>query len=77
MNPATGEQIAEVVFASVVDVDRAVAAAEAASQEWRSTALSRRSEILFHFRDLIAQNRQQLVEIISRENGKTMGDAQG
>jgi malonate-semialdehyde dehydrogenase (acetylating) / methylmalonate-semialdehyde dehydrogenase len=77
MNPATGEQIAEVGFASAADVDRAVASAKAAAQEWRLTALSRRAEILFRFRDLIVQHKQELAEIISRENGKTMSDAMG
>jgi malonate-semialdehyde dehydrogenase (acetylating)/methylmalonate-semialdehyde dehydrogenase len=76
MNPATGKQIAEVGFASVGDVDRAVASAKAAYPEWRATALSRRAEIFFRFRELIAQNKQ-IAEIVSRENGKTMADAHG
>ena len=77
LNPATGELIAEVGFASVADVDRAVASAKAAFPEWRATALSRRAEIFFRFRELIAQNKQQIAEIVSRENGKTMADAHG
>jgi malonate-semialdehyde dehydrogenase (acetylating) / methylmalonate-semialdehyde dehydrogenase len=77
MNPATGEVIAEVGYAGAADVDRAVASAKAASREWRSTSLSRRAEILFRFRDLIAQNKQELAQIISRENGKTVPDALG
>ena len=76
-NPATGETIAEVGFAGVEDVDRAVASAKAAAIEWRSTPLSRRAEIMFSLRDLIARNRSRLAEIISRENGKTMADALG
>lgn len=77
MNPATGEVIAEVGFATAAEVDRAVASAKAAAREWRATSLSRRAEILFRFHELLAQNRQQLAAIISRENGKTMADAQG
>ena len=41
-NPATGEQQAEVDFASVDEVDAAVAAAAAAFPAWRATSLSRR-----------------------------------
>ena len=59
MNPATGEQIAEVGFASAADVDRAVAAAKAAAHDWRATPLSRRAEILFRFRDLIVAASQR------------------
>lgn len=77
MNPATGEQIAQVGFASVADVDCAAASAKAAAQDWRATPLSRRAEILFRFRDLIVQRRQELAAILSRENGKTMADAYG
>jgi malonate-semialdehyde dehydrogenase (acetylating) / methylmalonate-semialdehyde dehydrogenase len=76
-NPATGEIVAEVGFANVDDVNRAVAAAKAAAIEWRSTPLSRRAEVMFHLRDLIVQNRTRLAEIISTENGKTMSDALG
>ena len=76
-NPATGEIIAEVGFAGVEDVDRAVAAAKAAAAEWRSTPLSRRAEVLFNLRNLIAEHRNQLATFISLENGKTMADALG
>jgi malonate-semialdehyde dehydrogenase (acetylating)/methylmalonate-semialdehyde dehydrogenase len=76
-NPATGETIAEVGFASVADVDRAVASAKAASVDWRSTPLSRRAEVLFRLRELIVENRVKLAEIVSLENGKTKADALG
>jgi len=76
-NPATGEIVAEVGFASIEDVDRAVASAKAAAVEWRSTPLSRRAEVMFQFRDLIVRNRGRLAEVISRENGKTIADALG
>src|ERR1700677_931810 len=76
-NPATGDIIADVGFACIADVDRAVAAAKAAANEWRSTPLSRRAEVMFHLRDLIVHNRTRLAEIISLENGKTIADALG
>jgi malonate-semialdehyde dehydrogenase (acetylating)/methylmalonate-semialdehyde dehydrogenase len=76
-NPATGEVVAEVGFASIEDVDCAVAAAKVAAIDWRSTPLSRRAEVMFQLRDLIVQNRKRLAEIISTENGKTMADALG
>ena len=42
-NPATGEAQAKVDFASVEEVDQAVAAAALAFPKWRATALSRRA----------------------------------
>jgi len=76
-NPATGEQTAEVKFATTDDVDHAVAVAKAAFPAWRATPLSRRAEILFKLRSLIDANRNRLAEIISAENGKTIADARG
>ncbi len=76
-NPATGETIAEVGFASAADVDRAVAAAKHAQQDWRSVPLSGRAEVLFKLRELIVQNRTRIAELLTRENGKTNADAMG
>ena len=45
-NPATGEQAASVDFASVAEVDAAVASAKAASEGWRATGLGRRAEVM-------------------------------
>ena len=76
-NPATGKPFAQVNFASAEDVDAAVAAAKAAFPAWRATSLSQRSEILFKLRALLEQNRERLAELLSTENGKTLGDARG
>jgi len=77
VNPATGAPIAEIGFASVEDVDRAVASAKAAAVEWRATPLSKRAEVMFRLRNLIVENRHRLAEVISLENGKTIPDALG
>jgi malonate-semialdehyde dehydrogenase (acetylating) / methylmalonate-semialdehyde dehydrogenase len=76
-NPATGETLAQVPFATIEEVDRAVAAAEAAFPGWRATPLSRRSEIMFKLRGLVDANRRRLAEMITLENGKTLNDALG
>ncbi len=76
-NPATGETTGQVAFASREEVDQAVSAAKAAFVSWRSTPLSRRAEVMFRLRDLIAQNRQRIAEVLTRENGKTTSDAMG
>jgi malonate-semialdehyde dehydrogenase (acetylating) / methylmalonate-semialdehyde dehydrogenase len=76
-NPATGAVIAEVGFASVEDVDHAVAAAKDAAVTWRATPLSRRAEVMFRLRSLIVENRGRLAQTISQENGKTIADAIG
>ena len=76
-NPATAEQQASVDFASVEDVDLAVAAAKQAFHGWRATPLSRRAEVLFKLRELVDANRRGIAELITLEHGKTLPDAMG
>ena len=76
-NPASGKTQALVDFASVAEVDHAVAAARSAFPAWRATALSRRAETMFKLRDLIDSNRRRIAEAITMEHGKTIADAMG
>jgi malonate-semialdehyde dehydrogenase (acetylating) / methylmalonate-semialdehyde dehydrogenase len=76
-NPATGEQTGEVPFASVADVDRAVAAAKAAAAGWARTGIGRRATVLFKFRELAARRADDLARCIVREHGKVLADARG
>jgi malonate-semialdehyde dehydrogenase (acetylating)/methylmalonate-semialdehyde dehydrogenase len=76
-NPATGAQQAEVLLAETSDVDAAVAAAKAAFEDWGQASLSKRTKILFSFRELVNANVSALAEIISDEHGKVLSDAAG
>ena len=76
-DPATGEQTAEVVLATVADVDQAVAAAVKAFDSWRDTSLTARSRILFSFRELADRHRDDLARLITAEHGKVLEDARG
>ena len=76
-NPATGLQSGDVDLASAAEVDAAVASAKAAAKEWRSTSLSRRSGVLFAFRELVHNGADELAKIITAEHGKVLADAQG
>jgi len=77
MDPATGSVIGNVEFANVDEVDAAVAAAKDAFAEWRATPLSRRAETMFKLRSLVDTHRNDIAQILSRENGKTLADALG
>jgi malonate-semialdehyde dehydrogenase (acetylating)/methylmalonate-semialdehyde dehydrogenase len=74
-NPATGHQTGEVCFASAAEVDLAVEAARAAFPAWRDLSLSRRTEIFFAIRHLVATHRDELARIITSEHGKVVSDA--
>jgi malonate-semialdehyde dehydrogenase (acetylating)/methylmalonate-semialdehyde dehydrogenase len=76
-NPATGEVIRHVPFASAADVDRAVAAARDALPAWRKAPPLRRARILMRFRELLEAAKPDLRRIITQEHGKTLVDAEG
>jgi malonate-semialdehyde dehydrogenase (acetylating) / methylmalonate-semialdehyde dehydrogenase len=76
-NPATGEQTGEVTFASVEDVDRAVATATEAHTTWRHWSLSKRAELFFRIYQLLDENREELARLLTAEHGKVLSDALG
>ncbi len=76
-DPATGQQQAEVVLATQADVDEAVRTARVAFAEWSQSSLSRRTKILFSFRELVNRRTGELATVISDEHGKTVADATG
>jgi malonate-semialdehyde dehydrogenase (acetylating)/methylmalonate-semialdehyde dehydrogenase len=76
-DPATGQVAKHVDFASVDEVDRAVAAATAAFPAWRATSLSKRTEILFRIRNLVDTRRKELAALLTAEHGKVPSDALG
>ncbi len=76
-DPATGRERARVAFASVEETDQAVAAARRAFAEWRDSSLTKRTQTLFRFRNLLEDARDELAEIIAGEHGKTRPDARG
>ncbi len=76
-NPATGEQQAEVVLGSVGDVEAAVAAAREAFAEWSQASLSKRTKVIFAFREILNAGVGELAGAITDEHGKVLSDALG
>jgi len=76
-NPATGEKVRRVAFASAADVDAAVKAAAAAFPGWAATPPLTRARILFKFLEILSREHDALARAISEEHGKVFSDAQG
>src|ERR671925_157587 len=76
-DPATGVLARHVDFASVEEIDVAVAAAKAAFPAWRATSLSKRTDILFKIRNLVETHRKELAAHLTAEHGKVPSDALG
>lgn len=76
-NPATGAVIGHVDVANKQTVDRAINAAKTAFASWSATTPPQRAKILFRFKALIEQNKDQLTKLITQEHGKTLSEAMG
>src|SRR5699024_11722655 len=62
---------------SQATVDEAVAAAKAAFPAWRDTSLSKRTQILFRYRELLNERKEELAALITAEHRKVLDDALG
>ena len=76
-DPASGQIQAEVAFASADVVDEAVAAAKAAFGSWKDSALTTRANVMFEFRRLAVEHKEDIARILTTEHGKTLADALG
>jgi malonate-semialdehyde dehydrogenase (acetylating)/methylmalonate-semialdehyde dehydrogenase len=76
-NPATGEVTGEVALGSVEDARAVIDAAAAAFPAWRDTSLTKRTAIMFNFRELLNARKGELARIITAEHGKVLSDALG
>ncbi|MFI8167466.1 CoA-acylating methylmalonate-semialdehyde dehydrogenase [Streptomyces sp. NPDC085931] len=76
-DPATGAQEKQVAFATVEEVDAAVASAKAAFASWGQSSLARRTAILFKYRELLDAHRDEIAALITAEHGKVHSDALG
>jgi malonate-semialdehyde dehydrogenase (acetylating)/methylmalonate-semialdehyde dehydrogenase len=76
-DPATGRVAKRVAYASPADVDVAVAAARVAFESWSKVSLTKRTRVLFRFRELLNQRADELAAIITAEHGKVLSDARG
>jgi betaine-aldehyde dehydrogenase/aminobutyraldehyde dehydrogenase len=71
--PATGEVFADTARGTAGDVDRAVAAAEAAFPAWARTPAGERARAFLTLADRVEADQRTLAEIESRNVGKPIG----
>jgi malonate-semialdehyde dehydrogenase (acetylating)/methylmalonate-semialdehyde dehydrogenase len=76
-NPATGNVMKLVAFASREETQQAIAAAAAAFPDWAATPPLRRARVLFRFKELLEQHANELAGLITSEHGKVLSDARG
>jgi malonate-semialdehyde dehydrogenase (acetylating)/methylmalonate-semialdehyde dehydrogenase len=76
-NPATQELLAEVPLATQAEMQSAVNAAKSAFKTWSEVATPERARLMLRYQDLLKKHQRELAEILAKENGKTLADAEG
>jgi len=75
--PATGETLGVFPRSGAAEVDRAVAAARAAYEDWRLVPAPERGNVLFRFAELLKAHKAELTDLMTREMGKVKAEAGG
>jgi acyl-CoA reductase-like NAD-dependent aldehyde dehydrogenase len=76
-NPATGEIFAQCPVAELAHLDQAVGAAQNAFIRWRLVSAAERRAKVLALADILEQHMPELMELLTRENGKPLGGYRG
>ncbi len=76
-NPATGTVIASVPKLGAAETRQAIEAANRAWPAWRALTAHQRSTLLLRWHALILENREDLAQIMTAEQGKPLAEACG
>ena len=76
-DPFTLETFGEIPNLGAAETARAIDAAADALPAWAARTARERGQILRRWFDLIVRHREDLARLITRENGKTIGEARG
>lgn len=77
INPATGEKIDTITFATEAEVNDAVEKSKQAQLEWEKTPEPTRADHVKLLIPLLEQNKDTLAELYVKEQGKTLASAKG
>mgnify|MGYP006271777515 CR=1 FL=1 len=76
-SPFNGEVAGQAAVASVADIEKAIAAAVKGAEIWRRTPAHQRSAIMMKAAALADERAEEIAQIISSENGKSLVEARG
>lgn len=76
-NPATNEVISRVPCATAAEMKAATDSAAEAFKTWKNSSVMTRQGIMFRFADLLKKNAGRIAANITKEQGKTLADADG
>ncbi|KAL9654666.1 hypothetical protein ABK040_006728 [Willaertia magna] len=76
-NPATNEVVGLVPQSTDAEMNEAVLGAKEAYGKWKEMSVQKRVRVLYKFRQLLEDNLGELSHMITKEQGKTLKDAEG
>ncbi|MCG7334989.1 aldehyde dehydrogenase family protein [Sporosarcina sp. ACRSM] len=77
INPANGEQLAEVRLSTKEDVDLAVQAAKKAQKKWVLVPAPKRADFLYEIGRVMKERKEHLAQVLTKEMGKVIEEARG
>lgn len=77
INPANGEQLAEVRLSTKEDVDLAVQAAKKAQKNWVLVPAPKRADFLYEIGRVMKERKEHLAQVLTKEMGKVIEEARG
>lgn len=77
LNPATGEELAQVRLSTKEDVQLAVAAAKRTQKEWALVPAPKRADYLYEIGRIMKERKEHLSQVLTKEMGKVIEEARG
>lgn len=77
VNPANGETLSALPWASSTDVDLAISLADNAFRQWRKTSIAQRADALRAIGRVLRERAEEMAHCITREMGKPINQARG
>ena len=74
---STGEVIAQVPCCTKDEVEAAIAAADKAFPAWSMTSISKRTQMMFKWRNILVDHLEELTVLCAKELGKNLNEARG
>jgi malonate-semialdehyde dehydrogenase (acetylating) / methylmalonate-semialdehyde dehydrogenase len=75
ISPVDGTHLSKVPLSTTGELNKAVAAAKTAFPIWSKTPIKERVQVFFRYKFLLEKHLQELAQLVSEENGKTIGEA--
>src|SRR6266487_4577345 len=75
ISPVDGNKLSEVPLSNYADLDVAVKVAKSLFPHWSKTPIKERVQVFFRYKNLLEKNLQELAQLCSEENGKTIGES--